>query len=95
MIIVMRLDFGLLLQLGGHEIHKAVDGAGAGGRGPRATRSALLDIGMLRMDGYEVARRIRSQPKPHGNAGCLEWLGPERIASAHVRPGSTVTASSR
>jgi signal transduction histidine kinase len=52
-----------LLQLAGHEVHKALDGE-------QALRSAaqlrpeilLLDIGMPGMDGYEVARRLRSQP---------------------------------
>jgi two-component system, chemotaxis family, CheB/CheR fusion protein len=52
-----------LLQLAGHEVHKALDGE-------QALQSAaqlrpeilLLDIGMPGMDGYEVARRLRSQP---------------------------------
>ncbi|HEY3729830.1 MAG TPA: response regulator [Steroidobacteraceae bacterium] len=52
-----------LLQLGGHEIHKAVDGVEALETATRVRPDlVLLDIGMPGMDGYEVARRIRSQP---------------------------------
>jgi signal transduction histidine kinase len=52
-----------LLQLGGHEIHKAVDGVQALEAATRVRPDlVLLDIGMPGMDGYEVARRIRSQP---------------------------------
>jgi signal transduction histidine kinase len=52
-----------LLQLGGHEIHKAVDGVQALEAADRVRPDlVLLDIGMPGMDGYEVARRIRSQP---------------------------------
>jgi signal transduction histidine kinase len=52
-----------LLQLGGHEIYKAVDGVQALEAATRVRPDlVLLDIGMPGMDGYEVARRIRSQP---------------------------------
>ena len=52
-----------LLQLSGHEIHKAVDGVEALEAATRVRPDlVLLDIGMPGMDGYEVARRIRSQP---------------------------------
>ena len=52
-----------LLELGGHEIHKAVDGVQALEAATREQPDlVLLDIGMPRMDGYEVARRIRAQP---------------------------------
>ncbi len=52
-----------LLQLDGHEIHKAVDGVQALEAADRVRPDlVLLDIGMPGMDGYEVARRIRSQP---------------------------------
>jgi signal transduction histidine kinase len=52
-----------LLQLGGHEIYKAMDGVQALEAATRVRPDlVLLDIGMPGMDGYEVARRIRSQP---------------------------------
>jgi signal transduction histidine kinase len=52
-----------LLELGGHEIHKAADGVQALEAATRVRPDlVLLDIGMPGMDGYEVARRIRSQP---------------------------------
>jgi len=52
-----------LLQLGGHEIHKAMDGVQALEAATRVRPDlVLLDIGMPGMDGYEVARRIRAQP---------------------------------
>ena len=52
-----------LLTLRGHEVHRASDG-------PRALEAvrqhrpefAFLDIGMPGLDGYEVARRIRTEP---------------------------------
>jgi signal transduction histidine kinase len=52
-----------LLELGGHEIHKAGDGVQALEAANRVRPElVLLDIGMPGMDGYEVARHIRSQP---------------------------------
>src|SRR5688572_18534629 len=52
-----------LLQCDGHEVHTAADGAEAlevaAGCQPDIV---LLDIGMPKLDGYEVARRIREQP---------------------------------
>jgi CheY-like chemotaxis protein len=54
----------VLLSLEGHEVRVAHDG-------PAALRIAeafepevvLLDIGLPRMDGYEVARRLRERPE--------------------------------
>ena len=50
-----------LLQLSGHEVHEAGDGA-TGVEQARRVRpeAALIDIGLPGMDGYEVARRIRA-----------------------------------
>ena len=52
-----------LLELGGHEVFSAADGALALESAERnLPEVALLDIGMPQLDGYEVARRIRAQP---------------------------------
>jgi signal transduction histidine kinase len=52
-----------LLQLSGHQVYTAANGALAL-ESAEANRPevALLDIGMPKLDGYEVARRIRAQP---------------------------------
>jgi PAS domain S-box-containing protein len=53
----------LLLQLAGHDVHVVFDGEAAVAAAARLRPDvALLDIGMPRGNGYEVARRIREQP---------------------------------
>jgi PAS domain S-box-containing protein len=52
-----------LLSLSGHETHVALDGVEAVKAAERLLPDAvLLDIGLPRIDGYEVCRRIRQQP---------------------------------
>jgi CheY-like chemotaxis protein len=52
-----------LLELSGHEVFSASNGALALESAERhLPEVALLDIGMPKLDGYEVARRIRAQP---------------------------------
>lgn len=52
-----------LLQCDGHEVHTAGDGAEALEVAAQCRPNvALLDIGMPKLDGYEVARRIRAEP---------------------------------
>ena len=52
-----------LLELSGHEVFSAANGALALEAAERnLPEVALLDIGMPKLDGYEVARRIRAQP---------------------------------
>lgn len=57
------LSLSMLLQMQGHEVKVAYDGASAL-EAAREYRPALifLDLGMPGMDGYEVARRIRRIP---------------------------------
>ncbi|MBM0105491.1 response regulator [Steroidobacter sp. S1-65] len=56
-------SLAMLLEICGHEVRKASDGAETL-QALSAWRPdvALLDIGMPILDGYEVARRIRSEP---------------------------------
>ena len=50
-----------LLELEGHEVHEASDGASAVERALRLQPDvALVDIGLPGFDGYEVAQRVRS-----------------------------------
>jgi signal transduction histidine kinase len=52
-----------LLQCDGHEVHTAGDGAEALAMAEQCRPNVvLLDIGMPKLDGYEVARRIRAEP---------------------------------
>ena len=52
-----------LLQCDGHEVHTAGDGAEALEVAAQCRPDVvLLDIGMPKLDGYEVARRIRAEP---------------------------------
>ncbi len=52
-----------LLQMGGHEVFSAANGALAlESAEQNKPEVALLDIGMPKLDGYEVARRIRAEP---------------------------------
>jgi signal transduction histidine kinase/ActR/RegA family two-component response regulator len=53
-----------LATLLGHEVHEAVDGAGGVDAALRLLPDlTLVDIGLPGIDGYEVARRIRSEPR--------------------------------
>ena len=55
---------GLLVQLWGCEVRLAYDGPSAlAALNEFAADAALIDIGLPRMNGYEVARHIREQPE--------------------------------
>lgn len=54
----------MLLKLGGHEVRVAHDGhAALEAAGSFAPEIVLLDIGLPGLDGYEVAKRMRSRPE--------------------------------
>jgi CheY-like chemotaxis protein len=56
-------SLALLLELAGHETHKAHDGLAAVEAAERVRPDAiLLDIGLPKINGYEACRRIRNQP---------------------------------
>jgi signal transduction histidine kinase len=55
-----RETLQMLLELSGHRVHAAEDGAsGLSAALERQPDVMLVDIGLPRMDGYEVARRLR------------------------------------
>jgi len=57
------VSLGMLVEMNGHVIHTARDGLQAIEAAARHRPDAiLLDIGLPKLDGYEVARRIRKQP---------------------------------
>jgi CheY-like chemotaxis protein len=55
----------MLLVLAGHDVHAAADGP-SGVELARQKRPdiAVIDPGLPGMDGYEVARRLRKEPRP-------------------------------
>jgi CheY-like chemotaxis protein len=56
-------SLAMLLELHGHETHKAHDGRDAIEAAERLRPDAvLLDIGLPNLDGYEVCRRLRGEP---------------------------------
>jgi CheY-like chemotaxis protein len=70
----------LLLQAKGHETRVAIDGAAAILLADDfRPQCVLLDIGLPRMDGYEVARRLRQRPYGGGMVlvALTGWSGQE------------------
>ena len=87
----------MMLELAGHVVYDAPDGV----RGLELLNSvhpdvAIIDIGLPRMDGYQVATRIRSEP--HGRDMLLLALtgyGSPSDSNGRPNTGSTITWSSR
>ena len=64
---ISAASLGMLLQLKGHEIRTAHDGLEAVGVADEFRPDVvLLDIGLPKMNGYDVAQRIRQQPWGQG-----------------------------
>jgi PAS domain S-box-containing protein len=58
-----REMYAIVLEADGHEVFQAEDGAAAVAMFPAVRPEiAVVDIGLPHMDGYEVARQIRSEP---------------------------------
>ena len=58
-----REMYALVLEADGHEVFQAADGVEAVAMFPTVRPDvAVIDIGLPGMDGYDVAREIRSQP---------------------------------
>jgi signal transduction histidine kinase len=56
-----RQSLRVLLEIMGHEVHEAVDGESGIGAALRLRPDfVVVDIGLPRLDGYEVARRLRT-----------------------------------
>ena len=56
-------SLALLLSMGGHEAHVAHDGPAAVDAAAQLRPDVmLLDIGLPKMDGFEVCRRVRQEP---------------------------------
>ena len=54
-------SMAVLLEMGGHAVRTAVDGPGALAIAAEfAPQAVILDVGLPRMDGYEVVRRLRA-----------------------------------
>jgi CheY-like chemotaxis protein len=60
-------SLAMMLQLGGHDVCTAYSASGAlSAAEHHKPEVVFLDIGLPKMDGYEVARRLRAQCGPPG-----------------------------
>ena len=85
----------LLLQTRGHETRISTDGEEAIALADDFRPDCVvLDLGLPRMDGYEVARRLRERPYgAESRAGRIDRLG--RQGRAHESGGSGLRLSPR
>ncbi len=87
-------SLALMLRLEGHEVHCASDGEEALAlAGLRKPEIVVLDVGMPKLDGCEVARRIRAESwGRERRAGGAHGLGPgRRPPDVRARRDSTCT----
>lgn len=78
-------SLGMLLSLEGHEVHVAYTGGEALALAvAKPPELAFLDIGMPDMDGFELARRLRSVPFGHRPTlvAVTGWGRPDDIRKA-------------
>ena len=91
-------SLGLLIELMGHAVEVAYDGEEALRVAERFRPDVvLLDLGMPKLDGFEVCRR---HPRPRPGARRCGWSPSRagvrtRTGAAPPRPASTTTSSSR
>ena len=81
-------SLGVLLSLGGHEVHVASDGPSGLEEARRLLPDAVvLDVGLPGFDGYELARRLRAEPALSGTllVALSGWAGrDDRARSAEA-----------
>jgi CheY-like chemotaxis protein len=82
-------SLALLLSLGGHETHVAHDGVAAISEAARLSPDVmLLDIGLPKLDGFEVCRRVRQEPWGRGiGMVALTGYGQERDREESISAG--------
>ena len=78
-------SLAMVLELEGYEVESAYDGSAALVAAERfRPHVVLLDIGLPKLDGYEVCRRLRERPE--GRAAALialtGWSRPDDLAKA-------------
>lgn len=84
-----------LLQQDGHEVFEAADGrSGVQAALRHRPDIALLDIGLPELDGYEVAREIRTQMGRTWCSSRSRATGRTTIGPVRSRPASTCTCAS-
>jgi CheY-like chemotaxis protein len=90
----------VLLLMSGHEVHTACDGYGAIAAALRVRPEfPFLDIGLLGVDGFEVAKRLRQEPALSGMriiaiTGYGTPLELQRSMEAGIRPASSQASRS-
>jgi len=78
----------ILLETSGHEIHEAADGVtGVEKAVQLEPETVLIDIGLPGIDGYEVARQIRSKLRDRSRLIALSGYGREKARQQAFQAG--------